>query len=378
MFVCCQYFILVYNDRVDLSGIKRYTAHLMSPSPAGILRRYGEWLVCQRYSYTTLRAYDRIARQFIEFWGKRSLARVRPSHIQDFLISLAYRDLSADVVRRNLWGLRSFFDFLCLRGIVGGVAPRYVRPRPEPRATPRALSKENALRLMAAATNDRDRALLELYYATGCRVSELARVRLEDVDLAQKSLWIKGKYGKSRRVFFGPTASRYLHKYLQNRRNGFLFENRNPVQRGHVAWNGRIWVGYWRDYTDSIKPRYKNKSLGKKPTNKKEAWDLFRQLVPNPDEGHLRCRPHGLARATISDIFKHAAHDAGLGRVTAHNLRHSFAMHMLDNGADIRHVQELLGHTNVATTNTYTSAASSSVAKAYKKFHPRAGGQDAR
>lgn len=350
----------------------------MAFQAAALRRKYGEWLVCQRYSYTTLRAYDRIAGQFLEFWGKKALARVRPSDIQDFLISLAYRDLSADVVRRNLWGLRSFFDFLCLRGIVGGVAPRYVRPRPEPRATPRALSKENALRLITSATNDRDRALLEMYYATGCRVSELARVRLEDVDLTRKTLWIQGKYGKSRRVFFGATASRYLQKYLTNRRAGFLFENRNPVQKGHVAWNGRIWVAYWRDYTDSVKPRYKNKSLGKKPANKKEAWDLFRQLVPNPDEGHLRCRPHGLARATISDVFRHAAHRAGLGRVTAHNLRHSFAVHMLDNDADIRHVQELLGHTNVATTHGYTSAVSFPIAEAYKKFHPRAGGRHER
>src|SRR5579862_1077325 len=211
-----------------------------------LLKKYSEWLVCQRYSYTTLRAYERISRQFVEFWGKRPLSRVRPFDIQDFLISRAYRDLSADVVRRNLWGLRSFFDFLCLRGLVGGVAPRYIRPRPEPPATPRALSKENARRLMAAAANDRDRALLEMYYATGCRVSELAAVRLEDVDFAKRTLWIHGKYGKSRRVFFGPTAKRYLQKYLRNRSDGFLFENRNPVQKGHVSWNGRIWVGYWR------------------------------------------------------------------------------------------------------------------------------------
>jgi integrase/recombinase XerD len=342
---------------------------------APLLRKYGEWLVCQRYSYTTLRAYERISSQFVEFWGKRALSHVRPSDIQDFLISLAYRDLSADVVRRNLWGLRSFFDFLCLRGLVGGVAPRYIRPRPEPPATPRALSKENARRLMAAAANDRDRALLEMYYATGCRVSELAAVRLEDVDFAKRTLWIQGKYGKSRRVFFGRTAAKYLLKYLQNRREGFLFENRNPVQKGHVSWNGYIWVGYWRDYTNPLTPRYKNKSLGKKPANKKEAWALFRKLVPNPDEGHARCKQHRLARATISDIFRHAAHRARLGRVTAHTLRHSFAAHMLDNGADIRHVQELLGHTNISTTHGYTAAVSFPIAQAYKKFHPRARGR---
>ena len=90
----------------------------MADSTSIVLKKYREWLVCQRYSDTTLRTYDKIANQFIEFWGKKPLARVRPSNIHDFLLSLAYRDLSADVVRRNLWELRSFFDFLCLRGLV--------------------------------------------------------------------------------------------------------------------------------------------------------------------------------------------------------------------------------------------------------------------
>ena len=126
---------------------------------------------------------------------------------------ISIRDLSADIVRRYLWALRSFFDFLCLEGIVDAVAPRLVRPRPLQQTLPRALSKENAIRLIEATSNVRDRALLELFYATGCRISELVGARVEHVDFAKRRIWIYGK-GKARRVFFGPAALKYLRRYL--------------------------------------------------------------------------------------------------------------------------------------------------------------------
>jgi integrase/recombinase XerD len=339
-----------------------------------LLRHYQAWLVCQRYSHTTLKAYDRVASQFLEFWGNRPLDRVRPGDIQDFLVARSERDLSSDIVRRHIWPLRSFFDFLCLRGLVDFVAPRYVRPRPRPLVVPRALSKENALRLIAAAPHPRDRALLELYYATGCRISELVQARLEHVDFQKRSIWIEGKFGKSRRVFFGSTAETYLKRYLGNRKEGFIFENRDPVQKGTVSWNGRGWVGYWKDYNNPIMPFTRSKYLGGKSMTRKAAWVKFKQLVPNPDKGHIRRKPHALARGRIHEIFRTAAARARLGRVTSHNLRHSFAAHMLDNGADIRHVQELLGHSSVATTHSYSSVASLSTSDAYKQFHPRARG----
>jgi site-specific recombinase XerD len=179
----------------------------------------------------------------MESWGNRPLSKVRPSDVQDFLIERSVRDLSADVVRRYLWGLRSFFDFLCLRGIADDVSPRLVRPRPVELPAPRALSKRNAIRLIESANNVRDRAMLELFFATGCRISELANVRMEHVDVAKGAIWIYRKGGRSRRVFFGPTAKRYLKKYLRGRREGFLFESQYLVQKGCVSWNGRYWAG---------------------------------------------------------------------------------------------------------------------------------------
>jgi hypothetical protein len=102
-----------------------------------------------------------------------------------------------------------------------------------------------------------------------------------------------------------------------------------------------------------------------------QAWARFRRLLPSPDKGHLRKKPHPLSRSQVSAIFREAAFRAGLGKVTSHNLRHSFAAHMLDNGSDIRHVQELLGHTSLATTNRYALVVAKPISGAYKRFHPR-------
>jgi len=86
---------------------------------------------------------------------------------------------------------------------------------------------------------------------------------------------------------------------------------------------------------------------------------------------HIRKKPHPLTRSCIAQIFNEAACRAGLGKVTSHTLRHLFAAHLLDNGADIRHVQELMGHTSLASTNRYANAASVPLSRAYRKFHPR-------
>ena len=131
------------------------------------------------------------------------------------------------------------------------------------------------------------------------------------------------------------------------------------------------WCGYWLDYRDgSGIPRQRCILLGPASLGFARAWAKFRRLVPNPDRGHVRKKPHPLTRTCIAQIFKEAALRAGLGKVTSHTLRHSFAAHLLDNGADIRHVQELMGHTSLASTNRYANVASNPISQAYKKFHP--------
>jgi site-specific recombinase XerD len=332
--------------------------------------RFSDWLICQRYSRTTYSVYNRVVRKFCVFWGRKRLSSVTHLDVRAFLIDASMRDLSADILHRYLWALRCFFDFLCIGGVVDDVAPRLIRPRPVQQPLPRTLSEQNVKRLIRAAGNARNQAIFELFYATGCRVSELLGIRLIDIDFTRRTIRIRGK-GHERRVLFGTSAKRAMLTYLRGRTTGFLFESQPQIQEGCVSWNGTCWAGYWLDYTGGTgQPLNRCKALGPRQMTYAQAWRKFKKLVPNPDVGHIR-KPHQLTRSGIADIFKLASFRAGLGRVTSHQLRHSFATHMIDHGADIRHVQQLLGHSSLDTTMKYTRVTSTPVAQVYRRSHPR-------
>lgn len=304
------------------------------------------------------------------FWGSRMLSRVTHFDIRAFLVDVSKRDLSADIMHRYIWALRCFFDFLCRGGVVDDVAPRFVRPRPVRRRLPKTLSEVNVRRLIQAADNSRDRAIFEVFYATGCRVSELVEIRLADIDFANKTIRVFGK-GHERRVLFGKSAKTAMLAYLSGRITGYLFESQPKIQKGCVSWNGSCWAGYWLDYTEETgRPRNRCIPLGPRQMTKVQAWRKFRKQIPNPDIGHVR-RNQKLTRSGIADIFKVASFKAGLGHITSHQLRHSFATHLIDHGADIRHVQRLLGHSSLDTTMKYTNVISTPVTRIYRAAHPR-------
>ncbi len=187
---------------------------------------------------------------------------------------------------------------------------------------PKYLTIEEVLRLLespdtGSASGKRDKALLELMYATGMRVSEAAQLQLEQVYLEENFLRVRGKGGKERIVPFGPKAEACLRDYLQNGR---------PRQL------------------------------------KKERSDA---VFLNPSG-----RP--LTRQGLWKIIKAYGRKTGLGGVlTPHMLRHSFATHLVEQGADLRSVQLLLGHANISTTEIYTHVAKDQVRKAYDRYHPR-------
>ena len=220
-----------------------FPSHL---SNAELATQFRNWLVCQRFAHTTRENYNKVVSEFISFWGSKKLTSVTAFDVQSFLLHVSHRDLSADIVHRYLWGLRSFFDFLCLGGIVDECAPRLVRVRNAKRFHPKALSETNVNRLIASASNPRDQALISLYYATGCRASELLNARLEDVDFKNRTIQVIGK-GSSRTVLFGDRAARSLREYLGARRVGFLFESRSRIQKGCVCRGKNAWAGYWLD-----------------------------------------------------------------------------------------------------------------------------------
>jgi len=334
-----------------------------------LVSKFKEWLRAVQYSRTCQESYARAASKFCVYIGNKPLTSVTHLDVRDFLIETTKRDLSTRCVIRFLGGLRSFFDFLYLGGVVDSVAPRFIRTRRETPRMPRPLGEKRVKKLITAAQSTRDKAIIELMYATGCRASEIVGMKIEDIDFNQLSIIVKGK-GSERRVFFGKPALRVLRIYLGKRKLGPVFLTENPVQKGSVHCNGQQWTGFWRDYTEGRDVvRSRAKYLGSAQLSRAEAWKRFRQLV-DPNECQ-KDRRVPITMYVIFRVFQYAAHRAGLGRVTSHQLRHSFATHMLDHGANARQVQHLLGHTSLNSTEAYTRVSSIDVAKAYKKYHPR-------
>jgi site-specific recombinase XerD len=285
--------------------------------------KFIDWMVCQRYAPRTIWTYKRVTEDFLAFWGTGRLSNVTHLDVREFLIEMSRRDLSADVEHLYLWALRCFFDFLCLGGLVDEVAPRLLRPRPRKRSIPRSLSEKNIIRLIAATRNPRDKAIVEVFYATGCRASELLNIQLDHIDFKTRTIKVVGKNSSERRVIFGHIAKRSILDYLRGRRSGYLFQTQPKVQRGTVSQGTRVWVGYWLDYLRSQSPgMHRRIALGSLSMSRKQAWTKFRKAVPNPDEGHERKKPRRLSRSTVCEIVRAAAHQAGLGHVTCHTLRH--------------------------------------------------------
>jgi integrase/recombinase XerD len=333
--------------------------------------RFRRWLIVQHYALSTQESYCRIVLRLCRYLGNKVMRDVTPMVIGDFLAATLPPKWSDDHVSHQLGALRCFFDFLYLGGIVDKVAPRFLRARSHVRKLPKTLRPAQIRKLIAATDNTRDRALIEVFYATGCRVGEVTRIRVETIDFRRRCFPVAAKR-KERIVYFGPAAARAIRKYLGSRRTGYLFQDIIPQQNGYLTHTRFAWVGVWRDFRDE-------KDYGKKHTkyfgslesvSRANAIRRFRRFVkdvdlarPNPD------RP--LTRSSLGRIVQEAGRRAKLGMVNPHMLRHSFATHMLERGADIRAIQELLGHSYLSSTQIYTRVSNKVVASAFRKFHPR-------
>jgi integrase/recombinase XerC len=237
--------------------------------------------------------------------------------VRGYLADLHARGLARTSIARRLAALRSFFRFLVRRGLLKANPAREVRTPSLPGRLPAHLPIDQSEALFRQSFGDdeaqrRDRAILEVLYASGVRVAELSGLDLGDVDLREGSVRVLGKGRKERIVPIGAKAIEALRAYLGTREGG----------RGA----------------------------------------LFR----NPRGGRLTVR-------SLHRIVRSRARAAGLaGRVTPHTLRHTFATHLLDAGADLRLIQELLGHARLTTTQRYTHVSAAQLAKVYDAAHPRA------
>jgi integrase/recombinase XerD len=274
----------------------------------------------------TVEAYARDLGTFVRFLvGRRvtSPSAIEAAHVRAHLTALAGRGLAARSQARALAAVRGFLRFLVREGDLRDDPARTVRIRRPPGRLPRALGEKEVGTLLVQPAPQarralRDRALLEVLYACGLRVSEAVALRGSQVDLGAGFVTVVGKGGKERVVPLGRPARAALQAYLANERPRLLRGRPSPF----------VFVG-----------------PGGKPLTRQAVWKLVR----------------GRALA------------AGLGRrVSPHTLRHTFATHLLGGGADLRVVQTLLGHADIGTTQLYTHVAPHRLREVHRRHHPRA------
>ena len=271
----------------------------------------------------TLDAYGQDLATLVSFLSGRGCAEpaaIRPEDLVDYLGWLRASGLKAASVARRFSAARGWLRFLEAAGTVKKNPARHLRSARLPRRLPRPWSREDVQKLLEAtadgAEGARDRAMLETLYGAGLRVSELTALRLSQLNLEGGYLLVIGKGNKERPVPIGVPAREALRAYLDGPRAQLL--RGRPSPHVFVTRRGRAMSrqGFW-------------KLLGR------------RALV------------------------------LGLPRVSPHRLRHSFATHLLEGGADLRAVQAMLGHADIATTQIYTDVARKKLREVHRKFHPR-------
>jgi site-specific recombinase XerD len=301
----------------------------------------------------TVTAYRRDLIQFLQFAGRAGVTdpgRVEPLLLRRFLALQRTRGLAAASIARKAAALRAAFRFLARRGLVpvdpaaGLGAPRGPKRLPvvlKPRQVDRLLAEPEPVDPIGL----RDRAILELLYATGIRVGELCGLRLADVDLAADTVLVLGKGAKQRVVPFGEPARVALLEYLVNGRAAMLPNPDRPPPSTRAS--RRAGAG---------DPR----ASGRDAAADREVLFFNRRRRP-------------MTQRDVRGMLERYRVAAGVPAGTSpHTLRHSYATHLLEGGADLRAVQELLGHVSLTTTQTYTHVSNERLRRVYEQAHPRA------
>lgn len=280
------------------------------------------------YSVHTLNAYRNDLGQFTgwldETTERSAWSQVDKGDIVSYVLFLKEREYSSATVARKVAAIKSFFHFLVADGVLTEDPTATMETPRVKKRLPRPMSQDDIVRLLEAPRQDegpkamRDAALIETLYATGMRVSEVVSLDLSDLDLASATVRCLGKGSKERIIPMYPRAVATLERYVRD---------------------GRL--AYLKDREE-------------------------RALFLNP-------RGTRLTRQGLWLIIKSYVEKAGIeSEVTPHTLRHSFATHLLDGGANLREVQQLLGHSNVSTTQIYTHVSGERLRDTYDDAHPRA------
>jgi integrase/recombinase XerC len=314
----------------------------------------------------TVRAYESDLGQFLGHVAAQTgtkVAELRPGAldrhaIRRFVGELHQRGLSRASAARKLAAVRTFLRYLRREEIIGD-DPGALVPTPKREVRmPAHLSEDEMGALLDAADGatplgSRDRAILELFYASGLRLGELAGLDLEDVNLSARMARVLGKGGKERLVPFNTTTASALRVYLRERES--LMRDRQDGREGQERQDRR-----------ERQVRQDRKGRPSSPTRLSSRSSHEDPLFVNYRGGRLTVR-------SIDRLVRRYVTASGVRTgISPHALRHSFATHLLQRGADLRAIQELLGHARLSTTERYTHVNAAQLLQVYKKTHPRA------
>lgn len=274
-----------------------------------LVEAFERWLVAKNYSASTHSQYIKTARKFASHVDSRDITAADIRTLRDFL---AEHSRTPNIYRATRIALRAFYKFLQLGGRVSMSPAARIGARKQARRVPRFLPETDVENLIYATVSLRDRALIELLYASGLRAQEVCNLDIEDLQLSAGTFRVRrGKGDKDRVAMVGRKAVEALSFYLGKRKSGPVFLSRS----------------------------------GKR-----------------------------LVTATVYQVVRNVARHAGLDGVHPHTLRHSFATVLMDHGADIRHVQELLGHERISTTAIYLHSTIANLRKVHERCHPHSEG----
>jgi len=287
-----------------------------------IIDRYLSYLSVEKgLSLNTLQAYRRDIQKFAEYLSSsgRDLLSFSRSDVSDYLIYLRDTGISASTIARNVSALKGLTRFLLIERLIEEDPLENLSSPKIWKRVPRVLSVDDVLKLINSPEGGgyslRDRAILEIIYSSGLRVSEVTGLRLEDINFEAGFLTVRGKGSKVRVVPVSERTLSVLRRYIEESRPALLRGRSSP---------------------------YVFLSKGGRQITRQRIWQLIKRYA--------------------RDIA---------GEVSPHTLRHCFASHMLEGGADLRALQKMLGHADISTTQIYTKVTTERLREIHRKYHPR-------
>jgi integrase/recombinase XerD len=288
-----------------------------------LINKFIEYLIIdKKYSENTIKSYNNDLKKFNNYFENKPISKIEENNIKNYIKYLKQENNDNKTISHNISTLRSFYKFLLIEKIIKNNPMEYIEQPKLKKTLPKTLTIEEIDKLLDIKLKDafsfRNKAMLELMYSSGLRVSELINVNIHDIDTSNCIIRIMGKGSKERIVPLGDYAIKYIEIYL-------------------------------REYREKL--------------TKRELND------------YLFLNNHGkkMTRQGFFKILKQLAKEKGIKTdFSPHTLRHSFATHLLNGGADLRSIQEMLGHESISTTQIYTHVSKEKLKENYDNFHPHA------